>query len=328
LFAYYYLFQGLNRRKKGNYSKEMIFSFEKAILYLPDSGSFYVAYTLAKRDKGFLLDKESINRIVVNFSSLSDFKKKIVISLILEVDKSYEFSKKIAWKDIVKASFLSPSISYLLQSKKFPLTSDQLILSEIYANNDRWTNEFKELVLANRSNICVVGNAGSLVTKELGSLIDSHSFVIRFNQYCKKKRECGKKIDAWVKSPSLIISDDFPDNRASWTILSGPMIMHTFSDWSGVILDVKFGVKLIFPPLCVWRSLVNQLSAPPSAGILMIAWLISILDDPKYLSIAGFDSKNTQYHHASSYYKLGCRHNWGGERSLLKVWVNCGLKIL
>jgi hypothetical protein len=74
-----------------------------------------------------------------------------------------------------------------------------------------------------------------------------------------------------------------------------------------------------------------SLGAPPSAGVLFLAWAHRLLGDFEHLVIAGFDiaSAGTKgYHHAGPAIRGGRRHAWEREKALLDEWRNQGLRSL
>lgn len=200
---------------------------------------------------------------------------------------------------------------------------------------EKWHDEFKRLIKENSSSICVVGNAGSLLNKSVGELIDKHAVVIRFNNYCfdeSLQKQCGKNIDLWVKSPDFHEPEKLLDIDVGWTIISGPDVCYTMSDWSRVKLTLEKSGKVLTPPLELWQDLVKILKAPPSAGLLIIMWVTQITGKLDGLSVAGFqsfsDDEQGQYHHSSSTHKAGARHNWQAEKKLLRAWQKDGLNFL
>ena len=50
----------------------------------------------------------------------------------------------------------------------------------------------------------------------------------------------------------------------------GPAMEYKLQNWSAVQPLLQQGSKLLTVPLTVWRTCVQQLQAPPSAGVLML----------------------------------------------------------
>ena len=57
----------------------------------------------------------------------------------------------------------------------------------------------------------------------------------------------------------------------------GPAMEYKLQNWSAVQPLLQQGSKLLTVPLTVWRTCVQQLQAPPSAGVLMLCWLQELL---------------------------------------------------
>ena len=223
----------------------------------------------------------------------------------------------------------SPPIAEFIERKiEVNLTDNSQVLSNLFSQQLEWKSEFLNYIKEKAGDICIVGNASNLIKNEHGLKIDKHSVVIRFNNYCSEsgvQKSIGSSISVWVKSPSYITPKYIYGEGVSWSIISGPDILYTMSNWSDVIQHLNAGSKVLTPPLYLWNKLVKVLEAPPSAGILMIAWILEVLDDHNDLNIAGFQlpcDSLEQYHHDSP------RHNWIKERNLLEVWRKKGLNFI
>lgn len=229
-----------------------------------------------------------------------------------------------------------PVSSFLVKQGDIELPDDVHSLSIIFDNQKKWHNEFKDFIRMHSNNICLVGNSASLLNKEMGDTIDKNRVVIRFNDYCTEEEsseQFGKSIDVWVRSPSFSVPQKLLNLNVSWTVISGPDIFYSLSDWSNTVKMFTGSERIITPPLAVWRELVIILDAPPSSGILTIAWIIKIVGAPKLVRVAGFQSstkniEENQYHYNSMTHKAGERHNWYSEKKLLNQWQEDGLVFL
>ncbi|HEX5515661.1 MAG TPA: glycosyltransferase family 29 protein [Gammaproteobacteria bacterium] len=194
-----------------------------------------------------------------------------------------------------------------------------------------WRDQFAAVIRQYPdAGICVVGNAGILQGCGLGSEIDGHGLVVRFNRFRSERTsaaDTGVRTDIWVRAP------DFPGAapvEADWIIVSGPDMRYRMRHWQNVRDPQRPDVPVLTVPLPVWRSLVAPLDAPPSAGLLVLAWLRQLLGDWTGISAAGFGSAfvGQPYHHALPEQAPGRRHNWGAESSLLCQWQEEGLRLL
>jgi len=122
--------------------------------------------------------------------------------------------------------------------------------------------------------VAVVGNGTSLLDAPSGQLIDDHDIVIRFNQPVLKEKYqafTGSKTDALVISPTL--AKDLPVSGVDQVVISG---INIFSGESGYWQHVSRATAqtkiAVFDQSC-WYSLVSELRAPPSSGLLTLASL-------------------------------------------------------
>lgn len=124
--------------------------------------------------------------------------------------------------------------------------------------------------------VCVAGNAGSLRGAGRGHLIDAHPVVIRFNQWqgpTVSATDVGQSVDVWVMSPNY--RGPVPSG-VSWVVVTGPEPTMALERWPIPRALRLAGVTVLTVPLPVWRGLVARLDAPPSAGVLTLAWLAQL----------------------------------------------------
>ncbi len=171
----------------------------------------------------------------------------------------------------------------------------------------------------------------------MGEKIDAHDIVVRFNHYrsaTSRLEDTGRRIDVWVRAPNLNIIDLAENPMADWIVLSGPDIRYKLANWEPLKPHLEAGRQILTVPLDIWRTLVNELQAPPSAGMLLLAWAIRLTGSPAGITVAGFQSAinpvliRQAYHQALPQQRPGRRHNWAGERKLLNRWQSAGLTLL
>lgn len=182
--------------------------------------------------------------------------------------------------------------------------------------------------LASQARVCVVGNAGQLQGADLGAQVDAHDCVIRFNQYTSPhsmQKDRGSKADVWVRAPGF--SPQEICFSGAWGVVTGPDLRYRLTDWRLFRPLIEANVPLLTVPLPVWRELVQMLSAPPSAGLLFLAWLRMLRKEGlQGISLVGFQRgphRGAGYHHALPKQAPGRRHNWHRERELLAEWASC-----
>lgn len=192
--------------------------------------------------------------------------------------------------------------------------------------------------LEDAESIAVVGNSPILKGQKLGASIDSADLVIRFNHFKSEhtaRADIGEKLNLWVVAPGY--DGPIPDDYDS-ILLSGPDMLWWQQNWahlSQVTLDEanrritadKDRTPVISTPLNIWRDLVRELEAPPSAGILTLELVRQLLlasenkNSVNKLQIYGFSfapMATSQYHHAIPAHQAVTRHNWSAEQIYLQ----------
>lgn len=167
--------------------------------------------------------------------------------------------------------------------------------------------------------ICVVGNAATEIGKYQQQAIDSADIVFRFNSAVTNNtysEAYGSRTDYWVVSPSYSVQAS--NLKANRIVLSGVSPFHKPSIYWQTLANIQQTEYFVFPK-SVWYSLVAELKAPPSAGLLCLATLINWR--PKATTIETYGINNaavsTQNHYSDNN-KRSTRHNWTGESLLVK----------
>jgi hypothetical protein len=180
---------------------------------------------------------------------------------------------------------------------------------------------------AENRTVAVVGNsAGLLGTRQAGDIEAAHC-VIRFNHWKAAPEDVGRRTDVWVRSPLDIDAEESPAPVPAprWIAVSGPEMDARRPEWDR--WTTLNGCRLLSVPLHVWRALVRKLNAPPSAGLLMLAWLHSIRGCWEGIEVFGMGYAGGRYHASKSKHRASHRHRWGIEAALLRQWVGDGLKV-
>ncbi|NDY90897.1 glycosyltransferase family 29 protein [Ideonella livida] len=171
-----------------------------------------------------------------------------------------------------------------------------------------------------QTGVCVVGNGAGLLGQGRGAQIDAHALVVRFNHWPRDAvADLGQRVDLWVCAPAVAIAPrgpGFEPPAAHWTVVSGP------GWWSAA------SAGHLAVPLAVWRTLVKTLNAPPSAGVLTLAWLRELNGGWTGLQVTGIGrgpASAGRWHLARAGRRQGGRHDWGAEAALLSRWRREGL---
>lgn len=144
-------------------------------------------------------------------------------------------------------------------------------------------------------------------------------------------QDTGSRIDVLVCAPDLAGTLPGQSCPAEWLILSGCDVRYQLYDWQSLVPLLDAGQKILTVPRKPWRRLVRELHAPPSAGVLLLEWLIELVGDVKGITAADFQDDrqpaqfSRHYHHALPWQRAGRRHNWSRELALLQRWRADGL---
>ncbi len=179
----------------------------------------------------------------------------------------------------------------------------------------------------------VVGNAGVLAGRGLGPRIDAAAVVWRFNRWqggAASPTDQGRRCEVWVVSPD--VHDATPPPGLRWAVVSGADPRFTVGDWRLAERLAAQGVAVLTVPLPVWRRCVRHLAAPPSAGVLVLAWLAGLAADPddpwrgvSSVGVAEPALPGSAYHLARTGARPGRRHDWPAERAWVDRWRAAGL---
>lgn len=170
--------------------------------------------------------------------------------------------------------------------------------------------------------VCVVGNAEPVPGEPSGDWIDRQAVVIRFNRWGRGDQR-GRRTDVWVLAPDLAsAAGTAPPAGLGWAVVSGADPAGRLPDWPGLTPCLDQGVPVLTVPLPVWGGLVDELHAPPSAGLLLLAWLRALPGvPPQSVVTVGIGGDG---HVRGAVHWRGRRHRWEAERGLLARWRAAG----
>lgn len=175
--------------------------------------------------------------------------------------------------------------------------------------------------------VCVVGNAGSLLTQTQGAHIDAHAVVLRFNRWQPAGQDVatalGHRLDVWVAAPDC---REVPRQDPAWAVITGPDPVVAMEAWPAVKALRARGVPVVTVPLDIWKAMVHRLEAPPSAGVLVLAWLLSLgLGQGRVHAVGVAEPGEGASHVLGSWHRRGGRHAWDRERALVAAWRAAGV---
>ncbi len=332
---YWWLFlRARYARKQGEYQNKSFGYFFRA-WQLSGQIDDLLSYVLFRRDLGYVLPGRYYTGIQRGLSRLSPQRRMLAANLLLESQANCLEglpALQLPHPEIIQ----SPATLFCINRKSSNLlTSEQRKWLEVFERQDQWRADFcRTLRLqVGRRGVCVVGNAGVMPGSGLGGVIDKHDCVVRFNTFVGTQthiEDIGRKHTIWVVTPAFC-TGKVPINFSGSVVLTGPDMRYRMLDWSGLKAFRELGLPLLTVPLSVWHGMVRELAAPPSAGLLFLAWLKNILGSWTRVSVAGFAALATieaAYHSTDPKHKASSRHNWSGESVILRRWQNEGLKSL
>lgn len=321
VLAFYFYILARRLRMSGCYSYKTLMLFDKAYNLSPSPRSFLV-YLLFKRDLGIrfsMLEYEKLQRYAV---SLNGVRYCLAVGLLTEAREYLGVSGGERFQGEADCQLL-------------PCLSNDPLLSVVHSRQCIWRREFLgelKTAASRGDSICIVGNSGIMQDCVLGSSIDGHGYVFRFNQYASglDSLDIGKKCDVWVTTPGFEGKPPVA-GQVNVAIMTGGDVRFRSFAWQHVYPVLKVGGRVLTVPLSVWHFLVEELGSPPSAGILLLYWLYDMLGSWNNVSVAGFGAlsdMNAPYHATNRFKVASSRHNWEGEAVLLKRWLKEGLNSL
>jgi len=213
-------------------------------------------------------------------------------------------------------------LDHLAQSKTIPmgLQAHSLSAKKLLQNTRTVPSILEQLANTKTgSTVALVGNGPSVQGSKAGQHIDAQDVVIRFNNtgvHEMYDHDLGRKTSLWVLSPNMSINSQ--EAATMNYAVTGPdpwtrpsRYWRTFAQLNTATFDIDR-----------WHALVLELSAPPSAGILMLDALRQAGINPNSMTVHGFDRLSKTVFDASSknHYRdrqqTSSRHNWPAETEL------------
>ncbi|MEK8045692.1 glycosyltransferase family 29 protein [Ideonella margarita] len=310
--------QAWRHRQAGHYNANTLRLFWR--VWLDDrQPAALVRLALFRRDLGRPLPQRWVAGVVAALPDLPPALRHRAIGLLAEVAPHRLAGLKPAW---LQAASALPGVAAALPTSSLLCGASPVQSSP--AAFAAW--------LASQANVMVVGNAASLRGSGLGAAIDAHAAVVRFNHWQQADApasDIGARCDVWVVSPGH--QGPVPAGLR-WAIVSGPDVAFQVRRWPLLDELQAAGVPVLTVPLPVWRGLVAELSAPPSAGVLALAWMQALRPTGwQGMSVAGVgvggERGAAAAHHIvrSGERRVGQRHDWPAEAALLVAWQAQGL---
>jgi len=317
---------GRRRRQSGQYNRHTLLCLYLAARKHPSPLNLF-HYLRFRRDLGRRPSARLTRALLSQSDSLPEPMRELAGGWLLE----HEEHKR------AKEATTRPS-----DSMSIPDELQQLRLSQPHLRD-----AFAAYLLKHRGSICVVGNGPLGTHSDLARRIDRHRVVIRFNAFWETQRPSaapgqsgiesstggsprGSRLDVWVRSPGHAADASSATGDPQWFILTGPDVRFHLLYGQEVLSRVVPG-KTLTVPLRTWRRLVEVLEAPPSAGLLVLAWLKELLGDWDGLNATGFQilgAKSKASARRGGLRRTRDRHHWQAEARVLQQWRREGLRFL
>lgn len=192
----------------------------------------------------------------------------------------------------------------------------------VAAHFARFEGRFAQMIAAAAGDVAVVANGPSLQGLGLGSTIDSHQLVVRFNNHAALSgpADLGHRTDIWFR-PTEFTHVPLPATPATnLLVLTGCNIRNRYSNGLQVLEPyVQNDLVIELVPTALYTRLFAALDASPSAGLIGLAWTqIAVGQKLTPGQVFGYSlGQNTSA--VSHYYgrrHVGAwpsRHNWQAE---------------
>jgi len=180
----------------------------------------------------------------------------------------------------------------------------------------------QETIEHRRQRIAVVGNGPNALGTQAGNTIDAAGTVIRFNNAVLTdlaQLDVGTRTDLWVVSPALKLITQ--QRICDHLILTGvDPLSRPSRYWRHLAKFAPASLSCI--PRELWYRLVQQLEAPPSAGVLTLAWLDSLTPQVHasaygFTALSSTDKRTGQANHYGDSVAASSRHNWSREATIV-----------
>lgn len=299
------------RRRQGHYDRRLLAAAHAQPL---GSAAGLLAAAQWRRDLGRPLPRRWVVPLRQGLAQLSAAQRSRALGLLAEVAPQALDGLPDDW---------------LAQAAQLPGVAEWLGRPSALASLEQRA-QFEQWVLAHRTQgHCLVGNAAALAGCGLGAQIDRAGAVWRFNQWQGGQAaaaDVGTRCDVWVLSPALQDAPLPPGLR--WAVVSGPDMRFQGRHWPLAQRLQAAGVAVLTVPLPAWRAAVEALQAPPSAGVLALAWLSQLAGGWQGLRALGIGqglATPGSYHLARPGARPGSRHDWAAEAALVAHWRAQGL---
>ncbi len=201
----------------------------------------------------------------------------------------------------------------------------------VAAHLSRFEDRFVQLIQQSAGNLAVVANGPSLEARRLGSVIDSHQLVIRFNNHAAavESADLGQRTDIWFRPADFTHIPMRETQPGILVVLTGCNIRNRFSNGLQLLepyLHRDVAIELV--PTALYGRMFAALDASPSAGLIGLAWTQSEVGEklsPGQVFGYSLDHNTSAVSHYYGKRHTGSwpsRHNWQAEQTFFHSLIS------
>lgn len=192
-------------------------------------------------------------------------------------------------------------------------------------------------------NVLVIGNAPSVLDRELGHRIDQFDVVIRINNFRIQgyEKQIGSKTDYALISPACMPSSELSALPASKVFVFGANLRDDYEKIKSRLSDKSRGCQIVPPAENILKSAIYvdamrlemdfDLTSDqwPSTGIVAVQWARDMHGKAAKVHVHGFDFYSDNRHTLTRYFdvttKADGKHDFDREKLHLQQMVDKGL---
>lgn len=318
------------RRRRGRYDARTAACLRRAAKR-ESSPEALLEYLRFRRDLGHLPAADEAENLLHLLPALTAARRRNAVNLLLECGFEDAVLGAVPSAELTAFATHSPPVAHLL-GHHAQLTGTARHLARLHASQDAWRRDFTaELRDRAGCGVRVIGNAGHPTARTRADHGGEGAWITRFNRFNRATPAdegggADTGLDVWVRAPDL--DEPVPHPGPTWVVLSGADPRFQLGTWGAITDLLERDLRVVTIPLCTWRSLVAELSAPPSAGLLYLAWVIEVLGKPDAVTAAGFQALDEVGASTPRRRGQGVRHDWSAERRVLAGWRRNGLRVV
>lgn len=191
----------------------------------------------------------------------------------------------------------------------------------------RFEGRFAEMTSTASGDVAVVANGPSVLGLGLGSAIDAHQLVVRFNNHgsAPGSVDLGERTDIWFRPTEFTHVPMREGPGPQLIALTGCNIRNRYSNGLQLLEPhVQAGLPVELVPTRLYRHLFAALDASPSAGLIGLAWTQDAIGrklSPGQVfgySLGHNTSAVSHYYGKRHTGSWPSRHNWQAEQAFFQ----------